>query len=362
MNLTELLKKTKELHASDLIIKVNAPPLVRINGELAALDHPKLTPEETVEAARSAATEKEWEKFEKDLELDFAYTVSGISRFRVNIFQQRGSIGAVFRLIPSHVPTIDELGLPEAAKFLAMRPRGLVLITGPAGSGKSTTQAALIDYRNNEEECHIMTVEDPIEFVHQDKKGIVNQRQVGRDTLSFANGLKFVLRQDPDVILIGEMRDLETISLAVTAAETGHLALGTLHTTDAAQTVDRIINAFPIHQQQQIRMQLSVNLVGVISQLLLKRADGRGLVAAFEVMLVTSAIRNSIREGKTYQIPQILQTQTEQGMIIMERSLAKLVVNGIVSTDEALAKAPRPEELQNMLPVDRQVSQRTAGI
>lgn len=350
MNIADLLKQTKEQHASDLIVKVNAPPLIRINGNLKALDYPKLTPENTIELARSVATDSEWKKFENDLELDLAYSLSDIARFRVNIFQQRGSIGAVFRLIPGHIPTIDELGLPEVVKYLAMRPRGLVLVTGPAGSGKSTTQAALVNHRNSEEDCHIMTVEDPIEFIHTDKKGIVNQRQIGRDTLSFANGLKYVLRQDPDVILIGEMRDLETISLATTAAETGHLVFGTLHTTDAAQTVDRVVNVFPIHQQQQIRMQLSVNLVGVVSQLLLQRTDGNGLVAAFEVMLATAAIRNSIREGKTFQIPQIMQTGTEHGMITMERSLAKLVQLGTINTDEALSKAPRSEELQNMLP------------
>lgn len=352
MDVVELLKITKEHRASDLIIKVNAPPLIRINGNLQALDHPKLSQQDASEVARSVASAEEWKQFEKDLELDLAYTAEGISRFRVNIFQQRGSIGAVFRLIPSHIPSIEELGLPEIAKFLAMRPRGLVLVTGPAGSGKSTTQAALIDHRNAEEECHIMTVEDPVEFVHTDKKGIVNQRQIGRDTLSFANGLKYVLRQDPDVILIGEMRDLETISLAVTAAETGHLALGTLHTAGAAQTVDRVVNAFPVHQQQQIRMQLSVNLVGVVSQLLLQRADGNGLVAAFEVMLATGAIRNSIREGKTYMIPQVIQTGTEHGMISMERSLAKMVVSGTVTSQEALAKAPHSEELQNLLTAD----------
>ncbi|HEX21607.1 MAG TPA: PilT/PilU family type 4a pilus ATPase, partial [Actinobacteria bacterium] len=241
--------------------------------------------------------------------------------------------------------------LPETARSLVTRPRGMLLVTGPAGSGKSTTQAALIDKVNREKSAHIMTIEDPIEFLHTDKKGIINQRQIGRDTLSFAIGLKYVLRQDPDLILIGEMRDLETISLAVTIAETGHLLLGTLHTTDAAQTVDRVINAFPIHQQQQTRMQLSVNLIGVISQLLLQKADGSGVISAFEVMVVTTAIKNCIREGKTHQIPQVMQTGAEHGMISMERSLVKLVNSGVITVDEALAKAPHPEALENLLPV-----------
>lgn len=350
MNINELLEIAKSKQASDLILKVNTAPLVRVNGTLVLLDFPKLTSENTVELAKNITSENEWAKFEKNLELDMAYSAPGISRFRVNIFKQRGSVGLVFRLISAVIPNVDDINLPEMAKSLVTRPRGMVLVTGPAGSGKSTTQAALIDKLNREEAAHIITIEDPIEFVHTDKKSIINQRQIGRDTLSFANGLKYVLRQDPDLILIGEMRDLETISLAVTIAETGHLLLGTLHTTDAAQTVDRVIHAFPIHQQQQIRMQLSVNLIGVISQILLQKADGSGIAVAFEVMVVTTAIRNCIREGKTHQIPQIMQTGTEHGMVSMERSLLKLVNSGVITADEALAKAPRPEALENLLP------------
>jgi len=354
MNINELLSIAKSKQASDLIVKVNAAPLIRVNGNLTALDFPKLTQEKTVELAKNITSEKEWAEFEKELELDMAYSVSGISRFRVNIFKQRSSVGLVFRLISDIIPSVDDIDLPETAKSLVTRPRGMVLVTGPAGSGKSTTQAALIDKLNREETAHIMTIEDPIEFVHTDKKGIINQRQIGRDTLSFASGLKYVLRQDPDLILIGEMRDLETISLAVTIAETGHLLLGTLHTTDAAQTVDRVIHAFPIHQQQQIRMQLSVNLIGVISQLLLQKADGSGVAVAFEVMVVTTAIRNCIREGKTHQIPQVMQTGGEHGMVSMERSLSKLVNSGVITIDEALAKAPRPEALEDILPITRE--------
>ncbi len=330
-------------------MKVKSPPLMRINGALEPIGDKKLEPDEVIELVKATLSDKDWAKFEADLELDVAYEAKDIARFRVNVFKQRGSISMVSRLIPNVVPTIESLDLPEITSELAMRPRGLILVTGPAASGKSTTQAAMIDHRNSNEECHIMTVEDPIEYVHVDKKGLVNQRQVGRDTLSFANGLKYVLRQDPDVILVGEMRDLETMGMAITAAETGHLAIGTLHTTDSAQTVDRVVNAFPSHQQQQIRMQLSVNLIGVISQTLVGRIDGNGRVACFEVLLATGAVRNVIREGKTFQIPQLLQMGTSHGMISMERSLLKLVNDGVVSVEEALSKTSRPEELRNLL-------------
>lgn len=339
-----------ENHASDLIMKVGSPPLFRIFGDLIPMEGSQdLTASDTSSIAAEVTTSEEWARFEGDLELDFAYGVSDLCRFRVNLFLQRGSVGLVFRLIPNEVPTIDSLNLPEIARQLATRPRGLVLVTGPAGSGKSTTQAAMVDYRNEQEECHIMTVEDPIEYIHHDKKALVNQRQVGRDTLTFANALKYVLRQDPDVILIGEMRDLETIALAITAAETGHLALGTLHTTDAVGTIDRVIDVFPMYQQQQIRMQMSVNLIAVLSQILLKRADGEGRVAAYEVMVATNAVRNMIREAKTYQLPQLLQTGTAQGMQSMNRSIAGLVKSGLVTPEEALLRSPSPAELKGLL-------------
>lgn len=348
-DVNELLVEAETKNASDMIFKVKSPPLCRVNGVLVHLREEILSSDDTLALSRQLTSEAEWKRFEKELELDIAYTVEGVGRFRVNLFKQRGSVGIVCRRIPNKIPDLDSIGIPEIAKSLAMRPRGLLLVTGPAGSGKSTTQAALIDYRNSNEDCHIMTVEDPIEFLHQDKKGLVNQRQVGRDTLSFANGLKYVLRQDPDVILIGEMRDLETIAMAITAAETGHLAIGTLHTNDAAQTIDRVVNAFPSHQQQQIRMQLSVNLIGVISQVLVNRADGRGRVAAFEILLATPAIRNVIREGKTFQIPQMLQMGSEQGMVSLEKFLAGLVKQKVITEEEAFSKTARPEELSGLL-------------
>ncbi|MDP1809043.1 MAG: type IV pilus twitching motility protein PilT [Actinomycetota bacterium] len=349
MNVNELLAKVYSSHASDLVLKVKSPPLIRVNGELVRVGETLLGPEDIVLMAKTLTTEEEWPRFDREMELDLAYTAEGVARFRINMFKQRGSISIVCRIIASEVPTIESLGLPPIVADLAMRPRGLVLVTGSAASGKSTTQAAIIDHRNANEECHVMTIEDPVEFIHSDKKGLVNQRQVGRDTQSFANGLKYVLRQDPDVILIGEMRDLETIGMAITAAETGHLAIGTLHTTNSAQTIDRVINAFPSHQQQQIRMQLSINLIAVISQVLCCRADGQGLVAGFEVLLATPAIRNVIRENKTFQISQLLQMGTKEGMISLERSLVDMVKQGTVTVDEAFAKSSRPEELANLL-------------
>ncbi len=349
MNINEMFFKVKETGASDLIMKVKSPPLIRLNGELMPVGEELLNVEDILTAAKSLTSESDWRCFEEELELDFAYEAEGIARFRINLFRQRGSVSVVCRIISSEIPTIASLGLPEIVADLALRPRGMILVTGPAASGKSTTQAALIDHRNTNEECHIMTVEDPIEFVHSDKKGLVNQRQVGRDTLSFANGLKYVLRQDPDVILIGEMRDLETMGMAITAAETGHLAIGTLHTTDSAQTIDRVINVFPSHQQQQIRMQLSVNLIAVISQILVNRADGQGRIPCFEILLATPAVRNVIREGKTFQITQLLGMGTKEGMISMERYMQGLINDGQITMEEAFRLTSRPEELKNLI-------------
>ncbi len=280
------------------------------------------------------------------MELDFAYEIPWLARFRGNVYQQRGAVQVAFRVIPLHIQTIDELSLPPVTRYFAERPRGLVLVTGPAGSGKSTTQAAMIDYINSNYPVHIVTVEDPLEFIHEDREALINQRELDTDTLSFANALKFVLRQDPDVILIGEMRDLETIALAITAAETGHLVFGTLHTTDAVQTVDRVIDVFPTHQQQQIRMQMAVNLIGVISQTLVKRKDGTGRVAAFETMVAISAVRNLVREAKTYQINSIIQTGQRHGMITLDQSLADLYKKGLVTYRDALEKAGNPIEFQ----------------
>jgi len=303
MELSSLLTHMAQQQASDMLLKVGSPPLLRIMGDLMPSKLAAVSPDDIRGIITGILTPYQWQRFQEELELDFAYNLPGTGRFRVNVFQQRGSLSMVFRLVPERIPGIDELGFPAVLKEIAMRPRGLVVITGPAGCGKSTTQAAMIDYRNAYDPCHIMTVEDPVEFVHSDKKAIVNQRELGRDTLTFADALKYVLRQDPDVILIGEMRDLETIQLAITAAETGHLVLATLHTTDAVQTIDRIIDVFPLHQQSQIRMQVAVNFVAVVSQILVKRSDNRGRVAAFEVMVGTGAVRNLIREAKTYQLP-----------------------------------------------------------
>jgi len=360
MKIYELLAKVRERQASDLILKAGSPPLMRIHGELVSIGEERLGPDAIQGMAKTIVTESEWQRFAEEMELDLACEVEGAGRFRINMFKQRGSMSVVCRQIVSEVPTVEVLDLPPAAVDLALRPRGLVLVTGPAASGKSTTQAALINHRNSNEACHIMTVEDPIEFIHQDKKGLVNQRQVGRDTLSFTNGLKYVLRQNPDVILIGEMRDLETISMALTAAETGHLAIGTLHTINATQTIDRVINAFPAHQQQQIRIQMSANLVGVISQVLVDRKNEAERIACFEVLLATQAVRNTIREGKTHQIPQLMETGTKDGMKSMERSLTDLVKKGIISADEAFAKSSRPEVLTQLL--DSQAASAGVGI
>jgi twitching motility protein PilT len=310
---------------------------------------PAVSPDELRAYITGVLTPFQWQRFQDELELDFAYNLPGTGRFRVNVFQQRGSLSMVFRLVPERIPGIDELGFPPVLKEIAMRPRGLVVITGPAGCGKSATQAAMIDYRNSHDPCHIMTVEDPVEFVHPDKKAIVNQRELGRDTLTFADALKYVLRQDPDVILIGEMRDLETIQLAITAAETGHLVLATLHTTDAVQTIDRIIDVFPTHQQDQIRMQVAVNFVAVVSQILVKRADNRGRMAAFEVMVGTGAVRNLIREAKTYQLQSLIQTSIKQGMSTLNMSLAGLFKRNVITLDEAFSRTADPDNLQQLL-------------
>lgn len=335
----QLLYTTVHHLGSDLHIKAESPPLVRIHGDLIHLDMEPLTPDQSKWLAYSVLSDNQRARFEEDLELDFAYEIPGLARFRGNVYQQRGAVQAAFRVIPLHIQTIEELGLPPVCRYFSERPRGLVLVTGPAGSGKSTTQAAMIDYINSNFALHVVTVEDPLEFIHEDRTCLINQRELDTDTLSFANALKFVLRQDPDVILIGEMRDLETIHLAITAAETGHLVFGTLHTTDAVQTVDRVIDVFPTHQQQQVRMQMAVNLIGVISQTLVKKKDGSGRVAAFETMVAISAVRNLIRENKTYQIGSMIQTGQRHGMQTLDQSLANLFKSGQVSYQDAMEKA-----------------------
>lgn len=326
--------------ASDLHMTVNAPPMLRINGSLQpARNTQPWSREKVLSALFSILSQSQRETFEKERELDFAYTISTDARFRVNIYQQRGSMGGAFRIIPTELKQLKALGVPESVGNFAQLARGLVLVTGPTGSGKSTTLAALIDLVNSTRADHIVTVEDPIEFLHAHKKSIVNQREVGADTHSFAAALKHVLRQDPDVILIGELRDLETISVALTAAETGHLVFATLHTQDAPQTIDRVIDVFPPHQQGQVRAQLAATLQGVICQSLVKRADGKGRAVATEVLVTTSAISNLIREGKTYQIVSMMQAGRAQGMHTMDQHLADLVKSGTVTYEAAQEKA-----------------------
>lgn len=336
--------------ASDLHMTVNAPPMLRINGSLQPAGSTQPWSREKVVAALfSILSPSQKETFEKELELDFAYTISSEARFRVNMYQQRGSMGGAFRIIPTELKQLKALGVPESVGDFAQLARGLVLVTGPTGSGKSTTLAALIDLVNSTRADHIVTVEDPIEFLHNHKKSIVNQREVGSDTHSFGAALKHVLRQDPDVILIGELRDLETISVALTAAETGHLVFATLHTQDAPQTIDRVIDVFPPHQQGQVRAQLAATLQGVVCQSLVKRADGKGRAVATEVLVTTSAISNLIREGKTYQIVSMMQAGKAQGMHTMDQHLADLVKAGTITFEAAREKAHDLDGLDRLL-------------
>jgi twitching motility protein PilT len=346
----DLLLDVIARRASDLHLTAGAPPMVRVRGRLTGLEgYPKLSTTDTREIVYSILTNDQRQKFENDWQLDFAYSVPGHARFRVNAFMQRGAIGAAFRLIPAEIVSIEDLGLPSVVHEFTRKPRGFVLVTGPTGSGKSTSLAAMIDAINATREEHIMTVEDPIEFLHSHKKCIVNQRELGSDAQSFGLALKGALRQDPDVILVGEMRDLETISTALTAAETGHLVFATLHTQSAPQTIDRIIDVFPAHQQDQVRMQLSVALQGVMTQQLLPTADGSARVVACEVLVPTPAVRNLIREGKTHQIPSTMQTGSGVGMQTMDAALAALVRSGTITQRLAEARSSTPEELKRLL-------------
>lgn len=341
MHIEDLLRRCVAMDGSDLHVKTETGKVyVRVYGELIPLDDvPHFSDAMFREAMAEMLRPEQLAKFDRDLELDFSLEIPEVSRFRGNMFQQKEHAQAVFRVIPFEIRTMEELQLPIACYDFIERPRGLVLVTGPAGSGKSTTLASMIDRINRTQQLHIMTVEDPIEFVHDDHTALINQRELDIDTLSFSNALKYVLRQDPDVILVGEMRDLETIHLAITAAETGHLVFATLHTVDALQTVDRIVDVFPTYQQQQVRMQLSVNLLGVVSQTLVKRKDGRGRIAAYELLNATSAVRNLIRENKTYQIGSIIQTGAKQKMQTLDQSLARLVESGFVDIEEADRKS-----------------------
>ncbi len=346
----ELLGKLLEMNGSDLHLTAGTPPTVRVHGELERLqDYPNLSPRALQGMIYAILPQKMRERFEQELELDMSYSLPGRARFRVNVYMQRDAVGAVFRVIPFEIKGLDELGLPPVCADLARFPRGFVVVTGPTGSGKSTTLAGMVDVVNTERAGHIMTVEDPIEFLHKHKTCVVNQREIGADTHSFASALKHVLRQDPDVILVGEMRDLETISTAITAAETGHLVFATLHTQDAPQTIDRIIDVFPPHQQQQTRVQLSTTLQGVITQQLVPTTDGRGRVVAAEVMIATPGIRNLIREGKVHQIYSAMQAGGRYGMQTMDMSLASHVKAGRINQQMAFERCHDPEELQRLI-------------
>ncbi|MCU1598286.1 MAG: type pili twitching motility protein PilT [Glaciihabitans sp.] len=349
-DLITALRDVLMMNASDLHVTANMPPMVRVDGGLTPSSFTQAWDAEKVRhALRSIMTPAQAEIFDRDLELDFAYTVSANARFRVNFYQQREAMGAAFRLIPTEIKQLADLGVPDSIARFATLARGLVLVTGPTGSGKSTTLAALVDLVNRTRADHIMTVEDPIEFLHGNHKSLVNQREVGNDTHSFGAALKHVLRQDPDVILIGELRDLETISVALTAAETGHLVFATLHTQDAAQTIDRIIDVFPPHQQGQVRSQLAATLQGVVCQTLVKKASGRGRVVATEVLIATPAVANLIREGKTYQIASAMQAGGELGMHTMDRHLADLVNAGMITQRAALDKAQDVESIKQLI-------------
>jgi twitching motility protein PilT len=348
----DLLLDVLDRRASDLHLTAGSQPMIRVRGRLVALEeYPKLMPSDTREIIYGILTNDQRQRLETDWQIDFAYAIPGKARFRVNAYFQRSSLGAAFRLIPSIITPIDDLGLPSVVHDFCKKPRGFVLVTGPTGSGKSTSLASIIDEINSSREEHILTVEDPIEFLHGHKKCIVNQRELGSDAQTFSSALKGALRQDPDVILVGEMRDLETIHTALTAAETGHLVFATLHTQDAPQSVDRIIDVFPSHQQQQVRVQLSVALQGIMTQTLLPTADGSGRCVACEVLVPTPAVRNLIREGKTHQIYSTMQTGAASGMQTMDAALATLVRSGKITQRVAEGASSTPEELRRLMTV-----------
>lgn len=349
MDLIELVNLGTERKASDIHLTVGIPPTLRIDGKLIAINNTPLRTEDTVDLIHQALTENQITELEEKGELDFSYSSPGVGRYRVNAYRQRGSYGMALRIIPMRIPAMKELGLPKVMSDLARLPRGLILVTGPTGSGKSTTLASMIDQINRERNCHILTLEDPLEYLHKHNKSIVNQREIGNDSMTFGSALRGALRQDPDVILVGEMRDLETISIAITAAETGHLVLSTLHTLGAAKTIDRIIDVFPPHQQQQVKVQLSSVIQAVVSQQLLPRADGKGRVAAFEVMVANPAVRNLVREGKIHQIDTTIQTGAKQGMQTMDSSLINLYVRGLISKDVALTQSIDHEEMKRSI-------------
>lgn len=350
MHIDELLKIAVEKESSDLILRVGCSPVLRVHGDLQVQTSvPQLSGEDLQTIFEIVASPEQREHFARELELDLAYGVTKVGRFRVNVMRQRGTLGFTFRSVPFEVPTIDDLKLPPICKDLIIKPRGLILVTGPTGSGKSTTMAAMINHLNETAQRNIITIEDPIEFLHRNKKCLIAQRDLGDDTKSFDIALAHALRQNPDVIVVGEMRDLQTISTAIRAAETGHLVMGTLHTTDAPQTVDRIIDIFPPEQQQQIRLQVSQVIEAVLTQTLLPLTTGDGRVAAFEIMIATPAVRNLIRSGKTFELHSVMQLSAKDGMQTLDQSLADLVKKKIVTAEDAISKSSNPERLQKSI-------------
>lgn len=360
MEITELLLFTQKNHGSDLHITAGAPPIIRIHGDVMPLKVPPLTVDQVKHLLYSIMTEQQRSEYERNLELDFSLSFSQKMRFRVNAFNTINGPAAVFRDIPTHIRSLEELGAPEILARLSKLPKGLILVTGPTGSGKSTTLAAMVDLINSNDAKHILTIEDPVEFVHQSKKSLVNQREVGSSTTSFSRALKSALREDPDVILVGELRDLETIQLAITAAETGHLVMGTLHTNSAPKTIDRIIDVFPADQQEMVRSMLSESLQAIITQTLLKRQDGTGRIAVHEILVCTPAVRNLIREGKTPQIHSLMQISSRAGMLTMKDAIYKLVEQGKISREEA-KNAIASAEAEDDMPQNAQPQQRTGG-
>lgn len=346
--LNELLERTVKEGASDLHLTVGIPPTIRVNGELVHLDYSKITPITTEEFSREILKE-DYEEYLKRGEIDTSYSIAGLGRFRVNIFKQRGSDAISIRVVALKIPNLDELGFPPVLKELTEKQRGLVLVTGPTGSGKSTTLAAMINEINANRAAHIITLEDPVEYLHKHNKSIINQREIGKDSKSYQNALKAVLREDPDVILVGEMRDIETISIAITAAETGHLVFSTLHTIGASKTIDRIIDVFPPHQQQQIKIQLAAVLQGIVSQQLVPKINDNGRIAALEIMIATPAIQNLVREGKTHQIESAVQTGGKYGMKTMDMALAELYKKNIISYDNAMTYSIDKEMLGRII-------------
>jgi twitching motility protein PilT len=350
MDIIELLKLMVEKRASDLHVRVPSPPVLRVDGELLPLEHlPQATMEDIEAAFDYITTPEQRNRFHLEKELDFAYSVPGLARFRVSVMRQRGTISLAFRLVPFKVFTIDELTLPQICKDLILKPRGLILVTGPTGSGKSTTMAAMLNYLNEHIARNVITIEDPIEYLHPNMKCLIAQRDLGDDTKSFDVALTHALRHDPDVIVVGELRDFETVQTAMRAAETGHLVMGTLHTTDAPQTVDRIIDIFSPNQQPQIRLQFSQVIVAVLSQTLLPRATGKGRIAAFEIMTGNSAVKNLIREGKTFELHSVMQLSSAEGMQTLDQALAELVKRKIVNLEEAKMKSSHPDRLKKLL-------------